>query len=331
MSNGVLAQEGLARTILETIGALVVVLDRQGRIVFFNKACEALTGFGFEELEGAYVWDRLLVEEEIEPVKAVFADLLAGNFPGEFSNFWLTKGGERRLIDWSNTAACDQRGSVEFVIGTGLDVTDRQRVERALGDRETRLGAVVDTIVDGVITIDEAGVSDRFSRSAERMFGYSEAEVRGKKVNLLMPSPDREAHDDYLDRYLRTREKQIIGIGREVQARRKDGTLFPVDLAVSEMVVDGHRYFTGVLRDIEDRKRTESLNARLGRIVEDSLNEVYVFDADSLKFIQVNRGARENLGYAMDELAELTPIDLKPGFTTKFVRSADRAPTAGRT
>jgi len=135
----------------------------------------------------------------------------------------------------------------------------QQRAELELRDREARMRAILETAVDGIITIDEHGRIESFNPAAERMFGYSAAEVLGQNVAVLMPSPDREQHDEYLRRYRDTGEKRIIGIGREVLGRRKDGTTFPVDLSVSEVFpgAGNHRLFTGMVRDITERKQTE--------------------------------------------------------------------------
>ncbi len=123
------AERDFGGAVLQTVGSLVVVLDHNGRIVGFNKACEQLTGYTFEEIQGKYVWDYLLPPEQIEGVKAVFSHLVAGRFPGRYENEWLTRTRERRLIDWSNTALLDASGEVEFVIATGIDITRRHEVE----------------------------------------------------------------------------------------------------------------------------------------------------------------------------------------------------------
>jgi PAS domain S-box-containing protein len=137
------------------------------------------------------------------------------------------------------------------------DITERKRMEAALRDSEAKLRAVVETAVDAIITIDEQGLIDSVNPAAERMFGYTVGEMIGRNVKMLMPSPYREEHDGYLARYLQTGEKRIINIGREVQARRKDGFTFPVDLAVSEFQDQNQRLFTGMLRDISSRKQLE--------------------------------------------------------------------------
>ncbi len=118
--------------ILDVVGTLIVVLDREGRIVRFNRACEALTGYLFAEVKDRYLWDLLLVPEELESVKRVFEMLRAGDFPLEFENHWLTKDGRRCLIAWSNTALVAESGMIEYVIGTGIDITERRQVEQEI-------------------------------------------------------------------------------------------------------------------------------------------------------------------------------------------------------
>ena len=135
-------------------------------------------------------------------------------------------------------------------------IVEHQQAEKSLRDREARLRAIIDTAVDAIITIDERGLIQSTNPATEKMFGYTTTELIGQNVSTLMPSPYREEHDGYLMRYLQTGVKRIIGIGREVSGRRKDGTVFPVELAVSEMHADGGR-FTGILHDATRRKELE--------------------------------------------------------------------------
>jgi two-component system sensor kinase FixL len=124
-------------------------------------------------------------------------------------------------------------------------------------EREALLQAILETSPDGLITIDEHGIIQSFNPAAERMFGYGAVEVMGRNVSCLMPSPYRENHDGYLARYLGTGEKRIIGIGREVLGQRKNGTIFPMELAVGEVRAQGRRFFAGFVRDVSARQRAE--------------------------------------------------------------------------
>jgi len=144
------------------------------------------------------------------------------------------------------------------------EIQERKETERRLGDREERLYSILDTAADGIITITSKGTVLTFNPAAERIFGYPNDEVIGRNINMLMPSPYHEEHDSYLNNYMETGIKKVLGIGREVKGKRKEGIVFPLDLAVSEMNVGGERTFTGIVRDVTDRKAAEDAleNAR---------------------------------------------------------------------
>ena len=133
-----------------------------------------------------------------------------------------------------------------------------QRTADALRASEARLRTILDTAVDAFVSINAAGIVEAFNPAAERLFGYSADEVVGRNVSILMPPPYAAEHDEYLRRYLETGDRKIIGIGREAVGRRKDGSIFPLDLAVGEATIDGQCVFTGVIRDLTERKKLES-------------------------------------------------------------------------
>jgi two-component system sensor kinase FixL len=134
---------------------------------------------------------------------------------------------------------------------------ERQRTEHSLRESEARARGLVDAAVDGIVTINEHGIIESFNPAAERLFGYTAREAIGQNIAVLMPPPFRDDHDQSIARYLRTGEKKIIGIGREVVGARKDGTTFAMDLAVSEVRLRDRQIFTGTVRDITERKRSE--------------------------------------------------------------------------
>lgn len=187
--------------------------------------------------------------------------------------------------------------------------------EQSQTNDSARLQAVLDTAVDGIITIDERGNIEAANPAAETLFGYCSSEMIGHNVNMLMPSPFHEHHDEYLANYSRTNHRKIIGTGREVYGRRKDGSVFPLYLAVSEVLLHSRKVFTGFVHDLSNLKRAEEEATQLGRILEDSLNEIFIFDAETLKFVFVNRGALSNIRYTASELMQMTPVDIKPLFT----------------
>jgi len=134
---------------------------------------------------------------------------------------------------------------------------DARRLVADLRAREAHLQSILDTVPDAMIVIDEKGIIQSFSSAAQRQFGWAAPEVVGKNVDVLMPEPYRTQHDGYLARYIRTGERRIIGIGRVVVGERKDGSTFPMELAVGEMVSGEQRFFTGFVRDLTERDVAE--------------------------------------------------------------------------
>jgi len=157
---------------------------------------------------------------------------------------------------------------------------DDVRTDKALLVSEERWRSVIDSAVDGIVVIDSHGMIEVFNRSAERMFGYIAAEIVGKSINLLMPAPYKDEHDGYIASYLRTGKKKIIGIGREVVGRRRDGSTFPMHLSVGEMRVGSESHFTGILHDLtarlelEARLREQTSMAHLGEMAAVIAHEV---------------------------------------------------------
>jgi two-component system sensor kinase FixL len=133
-----------------------------------------------------------------------------------------------------------------------------EEINGGIAQREAHLRSILETVPDAMVVIDEAGLIRDFSHAAERLFGWTAEEVAGKNVKMLMPSPYREAHDGYLQRYYQTGERRIIGIGRLVVGERRDGSTFPMELAVGEMRGADGRFFTGFVRDLTERQQTET-------------------------------------------------------------------------
>lgn len=147
--------------------------------------------------------------------------------------------------------------------GTALAGRSAEYASIELERREQHLRSILATVPDAMIVIDEAGLIVSFSAAAEDMFGFTEAEILGENVSILMPSPDRERHDGYLERYFRSGERRIIGIGRVLHACRRDGSTFPIHLHVGEAKVGSDRLFTGFIQDLTERRETESRLAEL--------------------------------------------------------------------
>ncbi len=175
-------EKNFASKLLDTVDALVLVLDREGRIVRFNRACERMTGYSFAEVENRYVWDLFILPEESDGVRGVFRNLRAGMFPNRHTNYWRIRDGSRRLISWSNTAVANNDGTVEYVVPTGLDITEQRRAEDALAAETERLAVTLRSIGDGVITTDTDGKVVLLNQVGEELTGWSREEAAGRPI-----------------------------------------------------------------------------------------------------------------------------------------------------
>ncbi|MDE5439896.1 PAS domain S-box protein [Bradyrhizobium sp. CSA207] len=152
----------------------------------------------------------------------------------------------------------DEAGAARHLSGIFLDIDEEKQVEEALRTRETHLRSILHTVPDAMIVIDGHGIIQLFSTAAERLFGWSEHEAIGQNVSILMPEPDRTRHDSYIARYRTTGDPHIIGIGRIVTGKRRDGTTFPMHLSIGEMQTGGEPYFTGFVRDLTEHQQTQA-------------------------------------------------------------------------
>ncbi|MCA1374132.1 MULTISPECIES: sensor protein FixL [unclassified Bradyrhizobium] len=152
----------------------------------------------------------------------------------------------------------DEAGTPRHLSGIFLDINEEKQLEEALRSQENHLRSILETVPDAMIVIDSRGIMQLFSSAAERLFGYSRQEAIGRNVSILMPEPDQSRHDSYLTRYLRTNDPHIIGIGRIVTGKRRDGTTFPMHLSVGKTQRAGEPHFTGFVRDLTEHQQTQA-------------------------------------------------------------------------
>ena len=248
----------LLQSLIDHSGMLVMGLDVEGRIQWMSRGMELLTGYGTSELFGKD-WVETLVPEEL---RASTIKLCRGGIGTDRSQSHLkpliARDGSTRLIEWLHSDVKDPQGQVTGILCIGRDVTDLQAARDALITSEKRSRAIVETAVNAILTMSEACIIETANTATERIFGYSKEEMIGQNIRMLMPQPYRDKHDGYVQNYKNTGVKKIIGIGREAVGQRKDGTIFPLDLSVGEVILqDGRRVFTGIIRDLTDRKVLE--------------------------------------------------------------------------
>jgi PAS domain S-box-containing protein len=256
---------------LTGIGDAVIVTDAESRVTMMNPVAQALTGWK-EEAAGRPLEEvfRIINEQTRQPVESPVSRVIREGTVVGLANHTvlIAKSGSELSIDDSAAPIRDGQGHVIGCVLVFRDITERRRVDQQVADERARIESIVNHVIDGIIAIDENGTVETFNPAAERLFGYKAKEVIGQNVKLLMPEPYHGEHDGYLANYRGTGQAKIIGIGREVEGRRKDGSTFPMELAVGEFWLGQHRHFTGIVRDITERKKAEAAAQRYQEILQ---------------------------------------------------------------
>lgn len=242
--------------ILASSDDAIVAKTIDGIVTDWNVGAEAIFGYSAAEVIGKSMSILLPAGLEDEE-KNILSKIRAGQRIDHFETRRRRKDGV--IIDVSVTISpiYDEEGSLVGASNVARDITAFKTDRLALMEREAHLQSVLDTVPDAMVVIDTRGIIQSFSATAEKLFGYTADEATGRNVSFLMPEPYRSQHDGYLARYMATGERRIIGIGRLVVGRRKDGSTFPVELAVGEMRSGDRRFFTGFLRDLTERQETQ--------------------------------------------------------------------------
>lgn len=227
-----------------------------GTVTDWNAAAGEIFGYSADEMVGQSIL-RLMPPGQEDEERDILARVGRGERIDHFETRRLRKDGT--VIDVSVTVSpvMDENGGLVGASKVARDITGAKAAAAALREREAHLQSVLDTVPDAMVVIDTQGLMQSFSATAEKLFGYSAAEAIGRNVSILMPEPYRGSHDGYLARYMATGEKRIIGTGRLVVGQRKDGSTFPMELAVGEMRSGDRRYFTGFVRDLTERQETQ--------------------------------------------------------------------------
>ncbi len=241
--------------IVESSDDAIISKNLDGVITSWNGSAERLFGYRPAEIIGRPL-SILIPPDRRDEEEGILARLRRGERIDHYETTRIARDG--RLLEVSLTVSPLRDGAGRIIGASKIvrDIGERKRMEGEVWQGRVKLRAILDTAIDAIISIDGRGLIQAVNPATERMFGYTPAELIGQNVKVLMPAPYHEEHDGYLSRYKHTGEKRIIGIGREVQARRKDGTVFAIDLAVSE--VEAGKLFTGIIRDISDRKASEA-------------------------------------------------------------------------
>jgi len=239
-------------------GHAIYMLDRAGHVTIWNEGAERLKGWSEAEILGKHA--ALFYPSDARAAGKPEADLARARAEGRFEeeDWRLRKDGREFLAAVSMTALVDDAGELRGFAKIVSDITEKRASENTIRARESHLSSILSTVPDAMVVIDEQGTILSFSAAAQALFGYTEEQVVGRDVSLLMPSPDRDRHGGYILRYLETGERRIIGKGRVVFAARSDGSTFPMELSIGEANTGAERIFTGFIRDLTERRQAEA-------------------------------------------------------------------------
>jgi hypothetical protein len=296
MENKLEQERDFSTAVLDTVGALVIVLNRYGEVIRFNNRCVQTTGYTFEAVRLRPFWDIFLPREEIEPVKAVFSDLRAGQFPNAYESNWLTKTGERRLIAWSNTALLDAEGAVEYIIGTGIDITARRQAELALQKSETTNRALLELIPDLLIRLNRDGTYLDFLSATDKAKFISFDKTQGKTVYECTPPEFAHQRMHYVEQALKTGEMQVYEFQLQVAGKLRTQE--------ARIVVSGEDEVLVIVRDISDRIAIERAKDEFISTVSHELRTPLTSLRGSLGLLLTGRlGNLASKGHRMLEIA----------------------------
>jgi PAS domain S-box-containing protein len=312
------SEEKLAVT-LNSIGDAVIATDAEARVTLLNPLAEQLTGWTQVEAIGRPVDEifNIINKETRQPATIPVMETLAHGKIQGLANHTVLIARDGNECDIADSCAPirDRDGRVIGAVLVFRDVTKEYAAQQALSDSAALIQTVLNTVVDGIITLHaRGGIIETVNPAAEQMFGYTAAELIGQNFSLLIPELDRDQRNGSLEYYSASDEARAIGLGREVVGQRKDGSIFPMEIAVSEMRLGGQRYFTGILRDNTARKLAEEALLKAGALQNAIFNSANFSSiaTDAKGVIQIfNVGAERMLGYAAaDVLNKITPADI---------------------
>ena len=281
--------------------AIVVTTDLRGDILSVNKNFCDLSEYVEDELIGQ---NQSIVNSELhsrEFWNEMWDTIISGNtWRGVIRN--KSKNNHLYWVDTVIAPILNEAGKPEEFLAIQFDVTQQKRIEEDLSNTAARRKAILEATTNGIITINENGAIVTFNPAAERIFGYSAEKAIGNDVNILIPDEHAKKHDWYIRSYLETGIKKVIGKTIETEGKRNNGELFPIEIGISEVILENERLFTAIVNDITERKRIEDQLLLTKYGIDNAKDSICFVDPLSARILDSNINAYQSLGLKKEEL-----------------------------